>query len=298
MRILHVVPSFGLGGMEKIICAVINHATASHQHSILALDGCTSARNWISNPRVESIPFRKSSLRRSFFLSLFTILHHARPELLMTYNWGATDAIWLGRLAGISKIVHHEHGFNAEEGVSTTAARDMIRFIVYRLTSKIIVVSHELEGMLERRFRISKSRVVRIPNGVDVSRYSPNRDERLQVRRSLGYRDSDLVLGFSGRLDPVKNLDLLLDIFEGCIPRLQPFRLLIVGDGPEKQRLEARCRANGIEFLCEIPRAAIRSATVSPGHGCISIDVYTGTNAFNGSRSYGGRHPGCCDSGW
>ena len=233
--------------MEKIICAVINRAAASDEHSILALDGCTSALSWVSNPRVKSIPFEKNSSRYSFFLSLFRILHQIRPELLMTYNWGATDAIWSGRLAGISKIVHHEHGFNAEEGLSTTAVRDVIRFIVYRLTSKIIVVSHELEVMLEKHFRISKSRVIRIPNGIDVSYYSPNPVERLQVRRSLGFQESDFVLGFSGRLDPVKNLDLLLDIFDGCKPGLTSFRLLIVGDGPERWRLEARCRASGLD---------------------------------------------------
>jgi glycosyltransferase involved in cell wall biosynthesis len=246
MRILYVVPSFGLGGMERIICAIINATTNEHQHAILSLDGCTSALTWISNTRVQIIPFEKVRSRILFFRSLYSTLHQIQPDLLMTYNWGATDAIWLGRLAGVSRIIHHEHGFNVDESVSTAWPRDLIRFIVYRLTSKIIVVSHELEKMLQKRFRISESRVIRIPNGIDASFYSPNEDERQQVRRSLGYQDSDLVIGFSGRLDPVKNLDLLLDIFGSSNPRDKPFRLLVVGDGPEKPRLEARCQAEGV----------------------------------------------------
>jgi L-malate glycosyltransferase len=246
MRILHVVPSFGLGGMEKIVCAVINNATNSHGHAILSLDGCTSALSWITNTRVEVIPFQKANSRRSFFLSLFTALREIQPDLLMTYNWGGTDAIWLGRLAGISNILHHEHGFSVDEGVSTARHRDFIRSIVYRLTSKVVVVSHELEEWLQRRFRLGVGRVTRIPNGIDISYYAPDPPERQRVRRFLGFADSDLVVGFSGRLDPVKNLDLLLDIFNACAPHEDHFRLLIVGDGPERQRLEVRCKAEGL----------------------------------------------------
>ena len=247
MRILHVLPSFGFGGMEKIVCAVVNRTDNDNRHTILVLDGNAKAVGWLKNTDVEMIPFSKNRSRASFFRALFFLLRAVRPDLLMTYNWGATDAIWLGRLAGIKKSIHNEHGFNADEGVSTVWRRDAIRFMVYRLVSKVVVVSHELEEMLQSRFRLSESIVTRIPNGIDTSFYSPNENERQQMRKSLGYQDSDLVMGFSGRLDPVKNLGLLLDIFQCSNPRDCPFRLLIVGDGSERSRLEARCQAAGVD---------------------------------------------------
>jgi glycosyltransferase involved in cell wall biosynthesis len=246
MRILYVVPSFGLGGMEKILCTVINNAAKNQQHAILTLDGCATALNWVTNARVEIIPFQKANSRLSFFLSLYNVLRDIQPDLLMTYNWGATDAIWLGRLAGISNIVHHEHGFNVDEGSSTAWRRDLIRFTVYRLVTRLIVVSHDLEEMLQNRFRLSKSLITRIPNGIDTSFYSPNEHERHQMRKSLGYEDAHLVIGFSGRLDPVKNLDMMLDIFLSSNPRDYPFRLMMVGDGPDRAHLEARCQAAGV----------------------------------------------------
>jgi sugar transferase (PEP-CTERM/EpsH1 system associated) len=246
MRILHVVPSFGLGGMEKIMCAIINASTNEHQHAILSLDGCASALTWISGSRVQMIPFRKYKSRRLFFCSLYKTLCQNRPDLLMTYNWGAIDAIWLGRLASISNIIHHEHGFNVDEGVSTAWRRDVIRLIVYRLVSKVVVVSHELEEMLRSRFRLSESAVTRISNGIDTSFYSPSEGERQQMRASLGYQESDLVIGFSGRLDPIKNLTLLLEVFRSSNPRKYPVRLLVVGDGPDRLRLEAQCDSSGL----------------------------------------------------
>lgn len=247
MRILHVVPSFGFGGMEKIICAVINSSDYRDSHGVLVLDGAARAQDWISNSGVSIIRCKKHKSRRIFFMSLLRVLRETQPDLLMSYNWGAIDAVWLGRLAGISSIVHHEHGFNVEESISTEWHRDVSRFILYRLASKVVVVSHEMESMLESRFRIPKRKIKRIPNGIDTSLYAFDEAERKQVRNSLGYKGTDFVIGFSGRLDAVKNLDLLSEIFRRCNPHCSPFRLLIVGDGPERSRLEALAKSTGIE---------------------------------------------------
>ncbi len=247
MRILHVVPSFGFGGMEKILCAVIESTGNRHQHAILALDGRTEAAAWVKTSNIQLINFVKSQSRFRFFRSLYDALRISGPDLLMTFNWGATDAIWLGRIAGLRKIIHHEHGFSVEEGTSTLRRRDYMRAVVYRLASKVIVVSHELEEMCRKRIRIREACIKRIANGIDTAVYSPNEGERQRIRRSLGYGESEVVLGFAGRLDAVKNLDLLLDIFNTADPRIYPFRLLIIGDGPERKRLEARCRSAGID---------------------------------------------------
>jgi glycosyltransferase involved in cell wall biosynthesis len=228
--------------MEKVVCVLIKKTSDCHKHAILALDGNTRAKQWIKDTEVRFFDFVKSGERSGYFQALYRSLREIRPELLITYNWGATDAIWLGRLAGVRNILHNEHGFNVDEGGSTIWKRDLIRFLVYRLVSKVIVVSHDLQKMLQRRFLLCERRVKRIPNGIDASYYSPDISERQRVRRSLGFVDSDLVLGFSGRLDPVKNLDLLVDIVARCLPCRSPFRLLIVGDGPERRRLETSCR--------------------------------------------------------
>src|SRR5262245_15372040 len=108
MRILHVVPSFGLGGMERIICTIVNNTFDCYEHEVLALDNCTEASNWIKNRGVRFVDFEKSNKRGEFFRNLYAVLQKTKPEILMTYNWGASDAIWLGRIAGIRRIIHNE----------------------------------------------------------------------------------------------------------------------------------------------------------------------------------------------
>jgi sugar transferase (PEP-CTERM/EpsH1 system associated) len=246
MRILHVIPSFGLGGMEKIICTLVNNTCDYYDHEVLALDKYTRANNWIKEKTVRFVDFEKQGERRQFFWDLSCVLRRVKPDLLMTYNWGATDAIWLGRLAGVRRIVHNEHGFNVDEGNTTNWKRDAVRCLVYRLASKVIVVSRELETLLQGKYLLKASQVTRIPNGIDASYYSPDPTDRNIRRSELGFAETDVVIGFSGRLDPVKNLDRLLDIFFAGFRAQSRLRLLIVGDGPDRKRLERMCRENDI----------------------------------------------------
>lgn len=247
MRILHVVPSFGLGGMEKIICLLINNTSRRHNHSILALDRCILASNWINDRTIRFVDFKNSDQRMECFRTLYQTIADNKPDLLMTYNWGAIDAIWLGRLTGIRRIIHNEHGFNVDEGRETLLQRDAIRFLLYRLASRVIVVSKELERLLKRRYRIEKDRLVRVPNGVDVSYYSPNHDDRNSMRAKLGFDNKSIVVGFSGRLDPIKNFDLMINIFCSCAREDARLKLLIVGDGPERPRVEKMCCDAGVQ---------------------------------------------------
>jgi len=244
MKILHVVPSFGLGGMEKVICSVMNSLPGECEQEVLSLNGERGASKWIRRRNIRFVDFHSPRGNVRFLKALFRFLRQSKPDLLMTYNWGATDAIWLGRLAGIKTIFHNEHGFNVDEAMSTQWNRNTVRFIVYRMATRIIVVSVDLGTMMQNQFKLKARKVLFIPNGVDTDYYSPNDDERERVRRELGLKESDLVVGFSGRLDPVKNFPFLLKVFKCCVKADQSFKLVLIGDGPERNSIERFCSEN------------------------------------------------------
>lgn len=238
MRILHIIPSFGLGGMEKVICSIINHTFRRYQHIILSLDGNNNAFRWIEASNVQQIEFRKEKEFSQFLKGLYREIKNVSPNLLMTYNWGATDAIWLGRLVGVRNIIHHEHGFSVEEAQMTMWKRDICRFFVYRLASALVTVSSNLKVSIQKKYYLTDKHVRMIPNGIDTDYYSPDSHIRQGIRHELDFDTSDFVIVFSGRLDPVKNFELLLEVFRVCHHLDRKVKLLIVGDGPERQKIE------------------------------------------------------------
>ena len=235
MKILHVVPSFSLGGMEKVLCSVLNALPDQVHQEIISLNEERGAEQWIQRGNVRFVDFDRPQGNFPFFGALYQALRQSSPDLLMTYNWGATDAIWLGKLAGITAILHSEHGFNIDEALTTQWKRNAVRYVVYRLATRVIVVSQALKQMMESQLTIHCDRVAFIPNGINTDFFVPHVYEREKMRNELGISDDDIVMGFSGRLDPVKNIPFLLDVFLGCVRKDHRFKLVLIGDGEERE---------------------------------------------------------------
>ena len=91
---------------------------------------------------------------------------------------------------------------------------------------------------------VPPERIFALPNGVDLDVHRPATEEERACRREqLGLAPERFVGVFVGRLHPVKDVDTLLET-AARVPELQ---LVIVGDGPERARLEARAVRLGVE---------------------------------------------------
>ena len=164
--------------MEKVICSIINATADTYDHELLPIDNNKEAVKWTKAQNVKIIDFHKSDIRHIFFKSLYEIIKARKPHVLMTYNWGSTDAIWLGRLTGVTKIIHNEHGFNIDEAIALSAKRSLVRFFVYRMASKTVVVSNELLSIMTNKFYLNHRKLNFIPNGINTEYYIKNFSER------------------------------------------------------------------------------------------------------------------------
>ncbi len=84
-----------------------------------------------------------------------------------------------------------------------------------------------------------------VPNGVDLERFE--HEITPLPRQTFGFDDGDVVLIYTGRLGREKNLPLLLRAFKGVAEAFEQARLLIVGDGPERDNLEDRVLYMGLQ---------------------------------------------------
>jgi glycosyltransferase involved in cell wall biosynthesis len=83
-----------------------------------------------------------------------------------------------------------------------------------------------------------------IPNGVDLHNF--RKANRPIDRATLGFSNKNVVLIYMGRIAPEKNLPFLLQSFSGVVQTYEFVRLLVIGDGPERESIQNLANALGI----------------------------------------------------
>lgn len=110
----------------------------------------------------------------------------------------------------------------------------------------VIVPTHKVETIL-RDYCIQKPICV-VPSGISLEQHTfrITEKERSQKRQELGIRSDAKVLLYLGRVGTEKNLEELLRLFAVAVSNNDRLAFLIVGDGPDKARLEQLAATLGI----------------------------------------------------
>jgi 1,2-diacylglycerol 3-alpha-glucosyltransferase len=106
----------------------------------------------------------------------------------------------------------------------------------FRACDLIIVPSPSMRKVLEQLYGVV-SPVEVIPNGVDLTPFWTITQP--VERAKFGFSSNDIICTYVGRLASEKNPALLLRAFHGAASTYDHIRLLIVGDGPERENLES-----------------------------------------------------------
>ena len=113
----------------------------------------------------------------------------------------------------------------------------------------------------------------------------------------LGLDDDAFVVATVARLDPVKDLMTLLEAFAIVRRRVPSAQLVIVGDGPERERLAARAAQTRPRGIGPHHRIPIGRPGAAAGGGRLRQQLDQRRRVDHDSRSDGGGHPGRRDRG-
>jgi len=168
------------------------------------------------------------------------------PDLLHTH---ASKAGALGRLAarrfpGMARV-HTFHGHVLEGYFSRPLSRALRlqERLQARRTDRIVAVSHATAGDLLRLGVAREERLVVVPPGIELDPLLAIEGPEGTLRGRIGASEDDFLIGVVGRLAEVKCPERAVDVFEMLAPRNPRMRLLFVGDGEERGRLEVRIAA-------------------------------------------------------
>ncbi len=253
VRILHLHSSFSLGGKEARAVRLMNLMGPRARHVVLsAVPDAMGARDAIDPAIDVRFPADAPPLHGKPGLARYRALarYMRRFDLVLSYNWGSMDAVMAHRLFSpflhLPPMIHHEDGFNEDESVKRDWKRNAFRHLALPTTEALVVPSTVLERIAVDEWR-KRRRVHLIPNGIDVAAYANGPSVAIP---GLERREGEIWIGTVAGLRKVKDLPRLVRAV-AALPAT--VRLVIVGEGPEREAIAAEAAAYGMTDRLVMP---------------------------------------------
>jgi glycosyltransferase involved in cell wall biosynthesis len=234
-----------MGGMERVVADLIrvSDRTRFDMH-VLGLQKLGPNADRVADCAVlhQAVPLTRWSL--IWPRELASQIRDIRPDVVHTHGQIWYKATLAARLAGVSKIVHTDHG--RPPGPEPWTLRMMERRAARRV-NVIVAVSQPLADQLADSYGVD-SRLCVVINGVDTELHAPRSDDG-SVHAELGVSPGTPLIGSIGRIDPIKGYDVMIDAFANLLARWggAPAPVLVlVGYGTEYEVLRAHAERIGI----------------------------------------------------
>jgi glycosyltransferase involved in cell wall biosynthesis len=251
VRIAQVVASYAphIGGVETHVQRLARGSRVSGDRVTVLTHEVQGypADEWVNGVRILRFPMTVSSRNYPFSLSLFRYLrlHATDFDLVHAHNYHTLAGHAAIRSCLPFVFTPHYHGTG-----HTWLAAFLHRFYrpmgakLFTMANAVVCVSDAERDLVVRQFPAATAKIVTIPNGIDPKQGPADEDR--------GMPASPLVLTV-GRLERYKNVDLVIDAFR-ALPTSAT--LVVVGDGPDRARLEKRVGASEgwpVRFAGRIP---------------------------------------------
>jgi sugar transferase (PEP-CTERM/EpsH1 system associated) len=241
LRVLHVISYMGRGGAEMGILKLIAGLGEGFEHRICTTRGFDAdfVRSSISEEKMYVAGSSDLKLQFPLF-RLARILRQFRPHIVHTRNWGAIEAVLAAKLTGVPVVIHSEHGYEVDMFAGLLMRRRIFRRAAYAMTDAVFAVTRELRDFHARQAWVRPEHMGVIYNGVDTQRFAPCREARIAMRKELSLPEKSFVVGAVGRLVPIKDHRTLLKAAALLSGSGIDVRVLVVGSGPERERLQSQ----------------------------------------------------------
>lgn len=274
---MHGVLSLDLGGLERLVLDLIKIGVQRGDRvSVICVEHSGKLAGEAEKLGASVVCLNKPQGRSlQAVVDAERLLRELQPDVLHTHQIGA---LWyLGQAAariGLACVVHTEHSDHVRHS-KTWLGKLRARYLWWRggrLAARFCCVSEDVAAAVRRWGTVPAERVSVVANGIDTDVYG-DRSGRVELRNRLGIPTDGIVIGSVGRLAEVKRQDLLLEGFADLVGEFPKLRLLLVGDGPERQRLEELAKGRGVA-----ERTVFAGYQVQPEQFLATMDLFALTS--------------------
>jgi len=248
--LVHVLYRLDTGGMERILVSLINATAGRYRHAVITLCGFGPLRAEIDHAVTACVSLdKKPGKDPGCYIRLWRALRALKPDLVQTYNIGTLDLAPVVKLAGVRRLVHAEHGRDAADPNGENPRYRRLRRWMAPFIDRYVAVSTDLQHWLVDRAGIARAKVAYIANGIDVQAFGTPRTVPASRRLLKDFAPpGSVLLGNVARLDKVKDQAGLLSAFALLRDHAGlPCRLIVAGEGPQRQALQQQLARLGLE---------------------------------------------------
>ena len=237
MRVLEMITPSRIGGAEMSLLSTVRALEASGDEVTVF---CPSGRpivNWLKRNGINPVTWTTwGKFDPATVLRLTRLMRERRIDVVHTH---LSTAGLLGALAakraGIPSVATI-HGFNSVD--------------CYQFTTRLVAVSQAVKEHLVA-LKMPASKIDVVHQGIDTNRFVPI--PLIRAKRQFGYSFAQPRIGVFGGISAVYGQDLALQALARIVAQIHDVQLMIVGDGEDREQLEARAQTlplkGHVEFL-------------------------------------------------
>ena len=234
-KIMFFTPSLSIGGIERVF---ITYANELSKHNLVYYVYTHDAGKLVELLDSSVIKLSLGNVRlRHSFISLVKVIKNYMPDFLITGGDVPNCFCILANYMAHKKtkvIISHHNYFNVEHNKLLSTL--LMKFL-YNRASAIISVSDGITEFLKKN-GAKKEKIYTIYNPIDISLIREKSNE-------FKVEEGDYLVSV-GRLSNVKNLPMMIDAFKIVISKYPNLKLLLVGDGEERDRLKNYIRKKSL----------------------------------------------------
>lgn len=245
-KILHVTFDMGIAGTEQVIVNLVTALDATQYENQLF---CMEEPVGELGKKLQSQGFaihscmRKPGFDRSVVKKIREVIKKEGIDIVHCHQY---SPYVYGLFAGVMSkkpVVFTEHGRLYPDLPSSK--RRLVNPVLCRLTKAITVISKATQNALVDIENFPRNKIKVVYNGIHDVSHQYQKDEALFDE--LGLNDGEFILGTISRLDPIKNQEMMIAAFAEVVNAGINAKLLMVGDGPIRTKLEDLCKILGVQ---------------------------------------------------
>ncbi len=241
IKVVHLAEDLKVGGLERTLAYIVNKLDPS----IFSVEVWCIARGGAIADELQKNGHLLRILNLNNYYNPWNVMQLAgrlRHEKVAILHSHAYFANTMGRMAAIlARVpVRFAHIQSSHWASDERSRRNyMVDRILSHFTSRVIACSDSATRFQIETLKISPKKILTLHNCTDIQRYA-NQEATGAARKELGISEDNLVIGSVGRLEKLKGHRLLLEVTKDLIESFPSLKLVIIGDGPEREVLEKK----------------------------------------------------------